>query len=132
MKHWLDAAFAVTGTTVCYLLGAWDLPIIALLCFMAADYVTGVLLAIVQKRLSSEVGFKGLAKKAVILLVITLAVFLDRLLGNGAWTFRTLAAWFYLANEGISLLENAAALGVPVPKKLKDVLAQLKDREEKK
>ena len=127
MKHWIDAAVALAGTTVCYLLGAWDPPIIALLCFMAADYITGVMLAVVQKRLSSAIGFKGLAKKAVILLVITLAVFLDRLLGSENWTFRTLAAWFYLANEGISLLENAAALGVPIPQKLQDVLAQLKE-----
>ena len=129
MKHWIDAAVACAGTAVCWLFGAWDLPIIALLCFMAADYVTGVMLAITRKRLSSEVGFKGLAKKAVILLVIVLAVCLDRLIGGEAWTFRTLTAWFYLANEGISLLENAAALGVPVPQKLKDVLAQLKGKE---
>lgn len=129
MKHFIDAVVAVTGTAVCWLFGAWDLPIIALLCFMAADYLTGVILAVVNKRLSSEVGFKGLAKKAVILLVIVLAVFLDRLIGGETWTFRTLTAWFYLANEGISLLENAAALGVPVPKKLKDVLAQLKDKD---
>ncbi|MBP5618466.1 MAG: phage holin family protein [Clostridia bacterium] len=129
MKHWFDAAVACTGTVICWLFGTWDLPIIALLCFMAADYITGVMLAITRKQLSSEIGFKGLAKKAVILLVIVLAVCLDRLIGGEMWTFRTLTAWFYLANEGISLLENAAALGVPVPQKLKDVLAQLKDKE---
>ena len=129
MKHWFDVAVACTGTAICWLFGAWDLTIIALLCFMAADYITGVMLAITQKRLSSEIGFKGLTKKAVILLVIVVAVCLDRLIGGETWTFRTLTAWFYLANEGISLLENAAALGVPVPQKLKDVLAQLKDKE---
>ena len=96
---------------------------------MAADYVTGVLLAISRRELSSAVGFKGIAKKAAILLVIVLAVLLDRLTHDGSWTFRTLTAYFYLANEGISLLENAGNLGVPIPEKLRRSLAQLNDRD---
>ena len=129
MKRLFDGCVALTGTLISFLLGEWDLPIAVLVCFMAADYVTGVLLAISRRELSSAVGFKGIAKKAAILLVIVLAVLLDRLTHDGSWTFRTLTAYFYLANEGISLLENAGNLGVPIPEKLRCILAQLNARD---
>ena len=129
MKHLLDGAVALAGTLVSFLLGEWDLPLAVLVCFMAADYLTGVLLAISRRELSSAVGFRGLFKKAAILLVIVLAVLLDRLTHDGAWTFRTLTAYFYLANEGISLLENVGNLGVPIPEKLRRILAQLNERD---
>lgn len=128
MKHLLHSAVAVVGTAVTYLIGQWDVPLLVLVIFMAADYITGVLLAVLNKKLSSSVGFRGLAKKASILLVIVLAVMLDRLLNEGVWLFRTLCAYFYIANEGVSILENAALLGIPVPKKLREVLAQLNTR----
>lgn len=130
MKHLLDGAVALAGTLVSFLLGEWDLPLAVLVCFMAADYLTGVLLAISRRELSSAVGFRGLFKKAAILLVIVLAVLLDRLTHDGSWAFRTLTAYFYLANEGISLLENVGNLGVPIPEKLRRILAQLNEREE--
>lgn len=129
MKHLLDSAVALAGTLVSFLLGEWDLPLAVLVCFMAADYLTGVLLAISRRELSSAVGFRGLFKKAAILLVIVLAVLLDRLTHDGAWTFRTLTAYFYLANEGISLLENVGNLGVPIPEKLRRILAQLNEQD---
>lgn len=128
MKHLIDTVTAILGTALTYLVGQWDAPLIVLLCFMVADYITGVLVAIITKKLSSTVGFKGLAKKACILLVMVLAVLLDHLLHEGEWLFRTLCAYFYIANEGISILENAALLGIPVPNKLREVLAQLNDK----
>ena len=130
MKHIFDSIVAVVCTTLTYLVGQWDAPLIVLLCFMVADYITGVLAAVISKKLSSTVGFKGLAKKACILLVMVLAVLLDHLLHEGEWLFRTLCAYFYIANEGISILENAALLGIPVPNKLREVLAQLNDEDE--
>ena len=125
MKHLFDAWLALAGTALSFLFGQWDLPLAVLIWFMTADYASGVLLAICRKQLSSAAGFKGLAKKGCILLVIVLAVMLDRLTHDGTWAFRTLTAYFYIANEGISLLENAAALGIPFPEKLKEILAQL-------
>ncbi len=127
MKQIFDSIVAVVCTALTYLVGQWDAPLIVLLCFMVADYITGVLVAVIAKKLSSTVGFKGLAKKACILLVMMLAVLLDHLLHEGEWLFRTLCAYFYIANEGISILENAALLGIPVPSKLREVLAQLND-----
>ena len=127
MKQIFDSIVAVVCTALTYLIGQWDAPLIVLLCFMVADYITGVLVAVMAKKLSSTVGFKGLAKKACILLVMVLAVLLDHLLHEGEWLFRTLCAYFYIANEGISILENAALLGIPVPSKLREVLAQLND-----
>ena len=98
---------------------------------MVLDYMTGVLRGYVNKELSSDVGLKGIARKAVIFVVLIVAVSLDRLLNTGTWLFRTLVCYFYIANEGLSLLENAISLGVPVPPKLKEALAQLKDGEKK-
>ena len=109
MKYWFNSLLAILATAATYFWGGWDLPIIVLVCFMVADYISGVLLAITRRELSSSVGFKGLAKKAVMLVVIALAVQLDRLINDGDGIFRTLCAYFYIANEGISILENAAA-----------------------
>ncbi len=125
MKYFFDSVTAVVGTAITYLIGQWDAPLIVLLCFMAADYITGVLAAIVSKKLSSSIGFKGLAKKSCILLILIVAVLLDHLLNGDEWLFRTLCAYFYIANEGISIIENAALLGIPVPQKLVDILTQL-------
>ena len=97
---------------------------------MVFDYITGVLKGYVLKELSSDVGLKGLARKAVILIVLIVAVCLDRLLNAEHWVFRTLVCYFYIANESISLLENCSALGLPIPEQLKDALAQLKEKKE--
>lgn len=132
MKH-MDKVFnsvvAVIATIFTYLFGGWDTAIVVLITFMVMDYITGVLYAWNTKTVSSEVGLKGLSKKFLIILILIGAVALDRLMSNGAWVFRTLVCYFYIANEGISLLENAGNLGLPVPEKLKAALAQLRDKE---
>jgi len=122
---------AIAGTLFTWLFGIWDTALIVLITFMVFDYATGVLRGYVNKELSSDIGLKGIARKAVIFVVLIVAVSLDRLLNTGTWLFRTLICYFYIANEGLSLLENAISLGVPVPNKLKDALAQLKDGEKK-
>lgn len=119
---------AIIGTMFTWLFGAWDLALTILIVFMVLDYCTGVLKGYVLKQLSSDVGLRGLARKAVILIVLIVAVCLDRLLNTGHWVFRTLVAYFYIANEGLSLIENCAALGAPVPQQIVDALAQLKEK----
>jgi toxin secretion/phage lysis holin len=109
-----------------YLFGGWDTPIIVLLWFMGIDYITGLLSACLQCKLNSKIGYKGIAKKASILVVLIVAVLLDRLLNSGIWVFRTLVCYFYIANEGISILENCGKCGVPLPRKLIKALEQLK------
>lgn len=122
---------AISGTLFTWLFGIWDTALIVLITFMVFDYATGVLRGYINKELSSDVGLKGIARKAVIFIVLIVAVSLDRLLNTGTWLFRTLICYFYIANEGLSLLENAISLGVPVPDKLKEALAQLKNGEKK-
>ena len=121
---------ALIGTGFTWLFGAWDLALTILIVFMVFDYITGVLKGYVLKELSSDVGLKGLARKAVILIVLIVAVCLDRLLNTGHWVFRTLVCYFYIANEGLSLIENCAALGAPVPSKITEALEQLKEKKE--
>ena len=114
-----------------FLYGKADGLIYALLAFMIVDYVTGLTLACISKNLSSEVGFKGIAKKVVILLLVAVGNILDiYILGDGA-VCRSTVIGFYLANEGISILENAGNLGIPLPKKLVAVLKQLKNDNDK-
>ncbi|MEG0612660.1 MAG: phage holin family protein [Clostridium sp.] len=129
--NYLKALIITLGTGITWLLGTWDTALVVLLAFMILDYITGVLRAWINKEVSSDIGLKGIARKAVIFVVLIVAVMLDRLLNTGTWVFRTLICYFYIANEGISLLENCAGLGLPVPDKLKDALAQLKDGEKK-
>lgn len=130
MKEYINATVAAIGTGLTYIFGGWDTVLIVLTIFMALDYLTGVMAAIANKELNSNVGFKGLFKKVTILIVLIVAVLLDRLLNNDTWVFRTLVAYFYIANEAISLLENSARIGLPVPQKLLDILAQLKKKGE--
>ena len=121
LYNWAGAAAgAVVG-----LLGGWDAAMKVLTVCMALDYITGVLSAIKEKKLSSSVGFWGLLRKGVIFLVVMLAAQLDAALGQEA-VCRTAAILFYIANEAVSMTENAAKLGVPVPGKILDVLEQLK------
>jgi toxin secretion/phage lysis holin len=102
----------------------------ALITFVVIDYITGVMCAITDKTLSSEVGFKGICRKVLIFLLVGIANILDvQVIGTGS-VLRTAVIFFYLSNEGISLLENAAYLGLPVPQKVKTVLEQLHDRSE--
>lgn len=124
------AAAAAIGGTLAYLFGGWDGLLIALVIFMAVDYATGVMCAIVNKKLSSAVGFRGLFKKVLILMLVGIGHLLDTAVLGGGAALRTAVICFYMANEGVSLLENASRLGLPIPKKLKDVLAQLHDKSE--
>ena len=122
------------GTVITWLLGSWDTALIVLIAFMVIDYITGIIKAYTRKELSSDVGLHGIARKFLIILVLIVAVLLDRLLNTSTWVFRTLACYFYIANEGISILENAVILGLKVPEQLKEALILLssKDKEEEK
>lgn len=127
-------ALTASLCAVCgFLWGKADGLLYALIAFMALDYITGVIVAIVRKELNSEVGFKGIAKKVLILVLVAVGHIIDvHVLGGGA-VCRSAVIGFYLANEGISILENAGNLGIPLPKKLMAVLQQLKkdnDKEE--
>lgn len=122
---------ATIGTWLTWLFGTWDTALAILILFMGLDYLTGVIRGYINKELSSDVGLKGIARKAVIFIVLIVAVALDRLLATGNWVFRTLVCYFYIANEGLSLIENCGSLGLPIPEKLKEALSQLKDREKK-
>ncbi len=115
------------GALFTWCFGGWEMGIKVLVSCMVLDYITGLLCGYKEDRLNSSRGFKGLKKKFTILLILILAVLLDRLLGQ-QWIFRTMAIYFYVAMEGISILENAVKLGVPVPKKLKNALEQLKNK----
>ena len=122
--------FAAVGGWLGWFLGGCDGLLYALIAFVVVDYITGVMCAVVDKKLSSEVGFKGIFKKILIFLLVGIANLLDvNIIGNGS-VLRTAAIFFYLSNEGVSLLENATHLGLPVPEKLKSVLQQLHDRSE--
>lgn len=129
--NYIKGVVASVGTGLTWFFGTWDTALAVLVCFMVLDYVTGLLRAYVNKEVSSDVGLKGIARKAVIFVVLIVAVLLDRLLNTGNWVFRTLICYFYIANESISLLENCAGLGLPIPEKLKEALAQLKEGEKK-
>lgn len=121
---------AAVGGWLGYFLGGCDGLVYALILFVAADYVTGVMCAAVDKRLSSEIGFKGICKKVLIFVLVGLANILDvQIIGTGS-VLRTAVIFFYISNEGVSLLENAAHLGLPVPEKLKNILQQLHNRAE--
>ena len=111
--------------------GALDGVMMALIAFIVIDYITGLMVAIVNKTLNSSVGFKGLAKKVFILLLVLIANILDVHIMGGSGVVRGVVIAFYLANEGISILENAGKLGVPYPQSLKDILEQLKESEDK-
>lgn len=131
MEKYFNGIVAILATFFTYLFGSWDLALQVLIVFMILDYGTGVLYAYLTNQLNSEVGFKGLVKKCMILVVLIIGVMLDRIVGNGTWVFRTLVAYFYIANEGISLLENVGNIGIPIPNKIRNALEQLnKDNEE--
>ena len=126
----IQLVFAAIGGWLGWFLGGCDGLLYALIAFVVVDYVTGVMCAVVDKKLSSAVGFRGIFKKVLIFLLVGVANILDaQVIGTGC-VLRTAVIFFYLSNEGVSLLENAAHLGLPVPEKMKDILAQLHDRAE--
>lgn len=127
----IQVVFAGIGGWLGWFLGGCDGLLYALLAFVVIDYVTGIMCAVVDKKLSSEVGFKGIFKKVLIFALVGIGhIFDTRVIGSGS-VMRTAVIFFYLSNEGVSLLENAAYLGLPIPQKLKSVLEQLHDRSEK-
>jgi toxin secretion/phage lysis holin len=126
----VQLVFAAVGGWLGYFLGGCDGLLIALVVFAVVDYITGVMCAVSDKELSSKVGFRGICRKVLIFILVGAANILDaQVIGSGS-VLRTAVIFFYLSNEGVSLLENAAHLGLPIPKKLKDVLAQIHDRAE--
>lgn len=127
----IQVIFAAIGGWLGWFLGGCDGLLIALLAFVAIDYVTGVMCAIVDKKLSSAVGFKGIFKKILIFALVGVGHILDTMVIGTGSVLRTAVIFFYLSNEGISLIENAGYLGLPIPTKLKAVLEQLHDRAEK-
>jgi toxin secretion/phage lysis holin len=122
---WTQTAFTGTGALLGWFLGGLDGFLYALIAFVAVDYITGVLRAISEKKLSSKIGAQGITKKVAIFLLVGVAHLANvYLLGDGS-ALRTAVIFFYISNEGISLMENTVDLGLPVPDKFKDVLAQL-------
>ena len=126
----IQLIFTAIGGWLGYFLGGCDGLLYALIAFVVIDYITGVMCAINDKTLSSEVGFRGICRKVLIFLLDGIANILDvQVIGTGS-VLRTAVIFFYISNEGVSLLENAAHLGLPVPEKIKTVLEQLHDRSE--
>ena len=130
---WIQVVVAGVGGFLSWFLGGMDGFLYALVAFVVADYITGVFCAIHDRALSSRVGWRGIFKKVVIFILVGVGTILDRyiLLGENH-IIRSAICFFYLSNEGISLLENATRLGLPVPRKLRDVLVQLRDRDKPK
>ena len=127
----IQLIFAGVGGWLGYFLGGCDGLLYALIAFVVIDYITGVMCAISNHTLSSEVGFKGICRKVLIFLLMGIANILDiHVIGSGS-ALRTAVIFFYISNEGVSLLENAAHLGLPIPEKIKTVLQQLHDRAER-
>lgn len=127
----IQVIFTAIGGWLGWFLGGCDGLLYALVLFVVVDYITGVMCAAADHKLSSEVGFKGICRKVLIFLLVGIGHVLDaQIIGNGS-VLRTAVIFFYLSNEGVSLLENAGHLGLPIPEKLKVVLEQLHDRAEK-
>jgi toxin secretion/phage lysis holin len=127
--NWVQAALAAAGGFLGWFLGGLDGFLYALVAFVVLDYLTGVLCAVADRKLSSEVGFKGIFRKVLIFALVGVGNIIDsQVLGDGG-AVRTAVVFFYLSNEGVSILENAGHLGLPIPEKLKAVLEQLHSRD---
>lgn len=127
----VQAVFTAIGGWLGYFVGGNDGLIVTLLIFVVIDYITGIMCAINDKKLSSEVGFKGICKKVLIFVMVGAANVLDIYVFKQVGVLRTAVIFFYISNEGLSLLENGAYLGLPIPESLKNVLEQLHDRDGK-
>lgn len=126
-KNLFDINIGVCGGIVTYLLGGWDIALITLTVFMVLDYITGMGASFITKKWNSETGAIGLVKKGTIILLIVLGVFLDRLVTGDTWIFRNVICMFYIANEGLSVIENCGRIGLPIPNKLLEALEQLRE-----
>jgi len=126
---YIQTVLAAIGGFLGWYLGGADGFLYALIAFVALDYITGIVCAIIDKKLSSDIGFRGIFKKMLIFLIVGAANILDtEVLGSGS-ALRTAVIFFYLSNEGVSILENAAHAGLPIPQKLKEILVQLHERD---
>lgn len=125
--NWISIAFGFVGGFFSYWLGGWDILLKTIVFLAVVDYITGLIKAVYLKQLSSEIGFKGLLKKIVMFIVIAVAFMIQQLIG-GTVPLREVVIMFYIANEALSLLENAAIF-IPIPDKLRDVLLQLRDKD---
>ena len=126
----IDSIAGAVGAVLGFMYGEVTGLFWALIAFMALDYITGVVVAIIEKRLSSEVGFRGLAKKFLILVFVAVGHIADTYILGGTHAAMSAVMLFYIANEGISIIENAAALGLPVPKKLTSIMEQIRNKSE--
>lgn len=129
MKYFLNNIASVLLTTIIYLLGGMDIALKSLIIIMMIDYITGVASAIYNKKLSSKIGFKGIIKKFSYLCVVALSVVIDNLISQDG-VIRTLVIYFFVANDGLSIIENMAEMGVKLPQKLIDSLEQIKGKGE--
>lgn len=123
--------FATLGGYIGWFLGGFDGFLYALITFVIVDYITGIMVAIIEKKLSSEVGFRGIFKKVLIFSLVGIGNIIDDYIIKNGSAIRTAVIFFYLSNEGISILENAGKIGLPIPEKLKEVLKQLNKEENK-
>ena len=129
MKHFINDIASVIFTTFVYLIGGFDIAIQSLLIVMVVDYLTGITSAIYNKELSSKIGFKGILKKFSYLCIVALSVVIDNLTGQSG-LIRTLVIYFFVANDGLSIIENMAEMGVKLPQKLIDSLEQIRKKGE--
>lgn len=120
-----NTIFTFIGGVLGWFLGGFDTLIYALIAFVTIDYITGVWLAILEKKVSSDIGFKGISRKTMIFVLVALGNIIDQLVIGKGSTIRCMLIMFYLSNEGISIIENAGKMGLPLPQKLKEVLQQL-------
>lgn len=129
--NFIQAVFTAIGGYIGYFLGGFDGFMYALITFIVIDYVTGLMVAVLERKLSSQVGFRGIFKKVLIFVMVGIGNILDvHLIKNGS-AIRTAVIFFYISNEGISIIENSAKIGLPIPEKLKDVLKQLNKEDDK-
>ena len=127
---WIQVVLTAIGGWLGYFLGGFDGFMYTLLVFVVVDYITGIMCAVLDKKLSSEIGFRGIFKKVLIFTLVAIGHIIDEnVIGDGS-VIRTAVIFFYLSNEGISILENVVHIGLPVPQKLRDVLEQLNDKSE--
>lgn len=127
MKYIINFVTGTVFTGISYLLGGWDMAIKILLIMIVLDYITGVFKAIYNKKLNSEVGIKGVIKKVGYLIIVAVSVEIDRMMGDTG-AIRNIAIYFFVANEGISVVENWGAMGLPMPQAIMDALEQIKQK----
>ena len=125
MKHIISDILSVILTTFVFLLGGWDIALQSLIVMLVIDYLTGLASAYYNKKLNSKVGFKGIIKKVCYLLIVTVSVVVDNLISDNG-IIRTMVIYFFVANDGLSIIENMAEMNIKIPKKLKEALEQLR------